>query len=126
MKASIARTITTLAVVAFVAPFAGAEGDRDSTGMLADPATTATSGSAVSAYALLSVQVDDTYCATGGVQCTGTGHTAEAAGPGNHNPVRLVVQVAAPSPIDALPAMYRNATLPTPCEPCRDSISRAI
>ncbi len=41
----------------------------------------------------LSVQVDETYCATGGVQCTGTGHTAAAAGPTNHNPVRIGFQL---------------------------------
>lgn len=42
----------------------------------------------------VSVFVDQTVCATGPVQCVvQTDHTAEAAGPNNHNPVRLIVQV---------------------------------
>jgi hypothetical protein len=42
----------------------------------------------------ITVYVDTTYCATAGVQCTGTGHTASAAGQPNHNPVRVIIQVA--------------------------------
>lgn len=41
----------------------------------------------------LTVVVDESYCATGGVQCGGGGHTVAAAGPTNHNPVRLGIQV---------------------------------
>jgi hypothetical protein len=41
----------------------------------------------------LTVLVDESYCATGGVQCSGSGHTGAAAGPTNHNPVRLGIQV---------------------------------
>jgi hypothetical protein len=50
-----------------------------------------------------SLQVDQTYCATGGIQCVGAGHTFEAAGPGNHNPVRIGIQVQQGGmPVDGL------------------------
>ena len=54
----------------------------------------------------LTVKVDNTYCATGGIQCTTTGHTAQEAGPTNHNPVRLGLQILDPlgNPIDGLPS----------------------
>ena len=41
----------------------------------------------------LTVVVDESYCASAGVQCSGGGHTAAPAGPTNHNPVRLGLQV---------------------------------
>ena len=52
------------------------------------------SGTTSSDVASVAVYVDTTYCATGGVQCTTTGHTAAPAASGNHNPVRIVVQVS--------------------------------
>jgi hypothetical protein len=55
----------------------------------------ALSGVVSSDLAHVAVYVDITYCASGGVQCTSTGHTAAAAAAGNHNPVRVVVQVSA-------------------------------
>jgi hypothetical protein len=41
----------------------------------------------------LSVKVDNTYCATFGVQCSGPGLSFAAAANNNRNPVRLGVQV---------------------------------
>lgn len=43
----------------------------------------------------LTVHVDETACATGAIQCAEGGHTFEAAGRTNHNPVRLGIQVLA-------------------------------
>jgi hypothetical protein len=52
----------------------------------------------------LTVKVDQSYCATGGVQCTTTGHSAAAAGASNHNPVRFGIQIldADGHPVDGL------------------------
>lgn len=52
----------------------------------------------------VNVIVDETECATGAVQCTGTGHTAAAAGSANHNPVAVGIQVIDKhgNPIDGL------------------------
>ncbi len=41
----------------------------------------------------LSVKVDRTYCATGGVQCSGPGLSFAAAADTNRNPIRLGIQV---------------------------------
>jgi hypothetical protein len=41
----------------------------------------------------VSVRVDRTYCATGGVQCSGPGLTFAAAANNNRNPIRLGIQV---------------------------------
>ena len=68
--------------------------DQNDTGQISE-AIYVSSGApmAVSGPLHLTVLVDQKYCATGGVQCTGTGHTAKAPGKTNHNPVRVMVQV---------------------------------
>lgn len=53
-------------------------------------------GSVQAAELTLTAEVDTTYCASNGTQCSvaGSGHTAAAAGATNHNPVRLFVNVS--------------------------------
>ena len=41
----------------------------------------------------LTVLVDQSYCGTGGAQCSSTGHSTKAAAKTNHNPVRIMIQV---------------------------------
>jgi hypothetical protein len=53
----------------------------------------------------VSAEIDEGYCATGGVQCGGNGHTFAAASSSNHNPVRIVLLVASNgAPVTGLPA----------------------
>ena len=42
----------------------------------------------------VTAEVDEGYCGTGGVQCSGSGHTFAPASSANHNPVRIVLLVA--------------------------------
>ena len=66
------------------------------------------SGSTSSDVAHVAVYVDIRYCAFGAVQCTTPGHYEAAAAAGNHNPVRIVVQISGDTggglfaPIDGL------------------------
>lgn len=79
--------------------------DSLSSATMRKESVTQASSSATFGSLALTVQVDQTYCGTGGVQCTGTGHTAAAAGPTNHNPVRLGIQVLrGGSPVGGLPS----------------------
>jgi hypothetical protein len=64
------------------------ETDADVETSIATNAASATFGSLS-----LTVQVDQTYCATGGVQCTGPGLSTVAPADNNRNPVRLGLQV---------------------------------
>jgi hypothetical protein len=46
---------------------------------------------------MITVQADQTYCATAGVQCTQLGGTVDPVADGNGNPARLVFQVLRPN-----------------------------
>ena len=57
-----------------------------------DPVAVNTSSATFGSLAL-SVQVDQTYCGSGGVQCTGPGLSTVIPAATNRNPVRFVLQV---------------------------------
>ena len=59
----------------------------------AEAALSSAPGAATFGSLTLTVQVDHTYCGTGGVQCTGPGLSTVAAANNNRNPVRLGIQV---------------------------------
>jgi hypothetical protein len=67
--------------------------DDDETGQVKEALSIAGVPLAISGPLELTMLIDQSYCKTGGVQCTGTGHTAQAALKINHNPVRVMVQV---------------------------------
>jgi hypothetical protein len=67
--------------------------DDDETGQIKEALSTASVPLAISGPLELTMLIDQSYCKTGGVQCTGTGHTAQAALKINHNPVRVMIQV---------------------------------
>ena len=54
-------------------------------------------GFATNNIASVVAYVDTAYCVSSGIQCTSTGGTAAAAASTNNNPVRIVIQVAAPN-----------------------------
>ena len=49
---------------------------------------------AVSTRLDVSAEVDEGICASGAIQCGGSGHTFAPASPTNHNPVRIVLLVS--------------------------------
>ena len=67
--------------------------DDDETGQIKEALSIASVPLAISGPLELTMLIDQSYCKTGGVQCTGTGHTAQAALKTNHNPVRVMIQV---------------------------------
>jgi len=67
--------------------------DDDETGQIKEALSIAGVPLAISGPLELTMLIDQSYCQTGGVQCTGTGHTARAALKTNHNPVRVMIQV---------------------------------
>ena len=67
--------------------------DDDETGQIKEALSIASVPLAISGPLELTMLIDQTYCKTGGVQCTGTGHTAQSALKTNHNPVRVMIQV---------------------------------
>ena len=58
-----------------------------------DASVAANAASATFGSLSLTVQIDNSYCATGGVQCTGPGLSTVAPAHTNRNPVRLGLQV---------------------------------
>ncbi len=67
--------------------------DDDETGQIKEALSIAGVPLAISGPLELTMLIDQSYCQTGGVQCTGTGHTARPALKTNHNPVRVMIQV---------------------------------
>ena len=67
--------------------------DDDETGQIKEVLSIASVPLTISGPLELTMLVDQSYCQTGGVQCTGTGHTARPALKTNHNPVRVMIQV---------------------------------
>ena len=67
--------------------------DDDEIGQIKGALSIASVPLAISGPLELTMLIDQSYCQTGGVQCTGTGHTARAALKINHNPVRVMIQV---------------------------------
>jgi hypothetical protein len=67
--------------------------DDDETGQIKEALSIASVPLAISGPLELTMLIDQSYCQTGGVQCTGNGHTAKAALKTNHNPVRVMIQV---------------------------------
>ena len=67
--------------------------DDDETGQIKEALSIASVPLAISGPLELTMLIDQSYCKTGGVQCKGTGHTAQAALKTNHNPVRVMIQV---------------------------------
>jgi hypothetical protein len=67
--------------------------DTDETGQIKEALSIASVPLTISGPLELTMLIDQSYCKTGGVQCTGTGHTAQAALKTNHNPVRVMIQV---------------------------------
>ena len=67
--------------------------DDDETGQIKEALSIASVPLAISGPLELTMLIDQSYCKTGGVQCTGTGHKAQAALKTNHNPVRVMIQV---------------------------------
>jgi hypothetical protein len=67
--------------------------DEDETGQIKEALSVVGVPLAVSGPLELTMLIDQSYCQTGGVQCTGTGHTARPALKTNHNPVRVMIQV---------------------------------
>jgi hypothetical protein len=59
----------------------------------------------------LTVHVDETFCATGAIQCAAAqGYTHEAAAATNHNPVHLILQVMNGNvPVNSLPSSAFSA-----------------
>ena len=67
--------------------------DDGESGQIKEALSTAGVPLAVSGPLELTMLIDQGYCKTGGVQCTGTGHKAQQALKNNHNPVRVMIQV---------------------------------
>jgi len=67
--------------------------DDDETGQIKEALSIASVPLTISGPLELTMLIDQSYCKTGGTQCTGTGHTAQAALKTNHNPVRVMIQV---------------------------------
>ena len=97
--------------------------DNDETGQIKEALSIAGVPLAISGPLELTMLIDQSYCQTGGVQCTETGHTpVKAALKNNHNPVRVMIQVldeqslrvadkfvGAPRSIKAPNALYKAA-----------------
>ena len=68
--------------------------DNDESGQIKEALSIAGVPLAISGPLELTMLIDQSYCQTGGVQCTETGHTpVKAALKNNHNPVRVMIQV---------------------------------
>lgn len=106
MKVKQVAVVVAAAVMAVAGPASGSIQSRDVArdGTIGRAVAGASSPSSFGPVSL-TVHVDETYCATGGVQCGADGHSFAAAGPDNHNPIRLGIQVlAGRKPVNGLAA----------------------